>query len=364
MEYIFRLCFYSFIIAMTIIEKDICYFCIVSILIIMIIDILIERYIQSKIMVFIQAIIIIIISFYKPVFIIFLGACSYELIKRENYFGVFFIVPIIGFLKIEQIPIQLLIFFIVNIYGYIYTRYMKEQKKYKTLYDNERRTRYELEETKNRLIQSAVEVEHLAEIKERNRIAREIHDTVGHNIAGIYMQLQAAAKIRNKDTEKSYILVDKSINELSKSLSLLRETVHNIKPMQSIGINYIIKIIEEFNYCKVNFKYIGDFNNISSSIMQIISTNIKEALTNASMYSMADIIDINLEVNEKYIRLYIKDNGIGCESINEGLGISGMKERIKNIGGNIAIDSKNGFLIVCIIPMENLEVNIFENYNS
>ncbi|WP_102400414.1 sensor histidine kinase [Haloimpatiens massiliensis] len=364
MKYIFKLSFYSFIIITSIIKMNVSYFFITSILIVTIMDILIDRYLKSKMFIFLEAIIIIIISFYIKDFIIFLAPCSYELIKRENYFGLLFIVLIAIDSNPHQIPINILLFFMVNLYGYIYTKYIKEQKKHRELYDSERRIRYELEGTKNRLITSYIEIEHLAEIRERNRIAREIHDTVGHNIAGIYMQLQAAAKIKNRDREKSDKLLDKSINELSEALSLLRETVHNIKPVESIGINYINKIIQSFNYCKINFNYRGNFNNIPSNVMEIIATNIREALTNASKHSKADTININLETNEKYIRLYIKDNGIGCERIKEGLGISGMRERIKNLGGSISIDTNDGFLIVCVIPMESLGVNIFEDYNS
>ncbi|WP_125153527.1 sensor histidine kinase [Clostridium rectalis] len=364
MEKLFKLGFYAFIIAIGIIKWNISYFFIASILIAMIMDILIERYVKSKAVIYLESLIIIFISYYIKEFSVFLCICSYELIKREEYSGLFLIIPFVINLNIEEIPIYTLLFFIVIFYGYTYSKYIKEQKKYKRLYDSERRITYELEGTKNRLINSYIKIEHLTEVRERNRIAREIHDKVGHNIAGIYMQLQAASKLKNINQEKSYELLDKSIEELSKALSLLKETVYNIKSLETTGINYINKIIENFNYCKVNFNYRGDFNNIPSNIMEIIATNIKESLTNASKYSNAEKIYINLERNEKYIRLYIKDNGVGCNEIKEGLGISGMKERIKNIGGSISIDSKEGFLIVCIIPIGELEVNIFEDCNS
>lgn len=364
MEYVFKLCFYIFIMTTFVIQGSISYFYIIDILILMIMDILIQKYFNSKIIIFLEGVFIIFLSVYKPFFIVFLGICSYEFLKKESYLGIFFIVPIFVFLDLKEMPIYLLLFIITSFYGYIYNKYSKEQKKHKMLYDNERKVRYELEGARNRLIQSSMEISRLAEVKERNRIAREIHDTVGHNMAGIYMQLQAAGKLRNKNREKSEELIDKSIVELSKSLALLRDTVHNIVPSDSAGIDYIIKIVEEFKFCKVNFKHIGNFNNIDPNIMEIIGTNIKEALTNALKYSMATIINIELQSNEKYIRLYIRDNGIGCNNIKEGLGISGMKERIKNVGGNISIDYKDGFLIVCVIPIEKLGGSIFENIDS
>jgi signal transduction histidine kinase len=363
-DYVIRILLYIYIIAMCILKGDFSYFSIASMLIIMITNIIIDRYCNSKLIILIQVIIIIIISLYRPHFITFLGLCSYELLKKEDYFGMFLIIPIILIKNINDIPMELLCFAVINFYGYVNCKYLKQQERFKKLYDNERRTRYELEGAKNRLLRYSIEVEHLTQVKERNRIARDIHDTIGHSLAGIHMQLQAAIKLKNKDREKSDYLVEKSSHQVSNTLTLLRKTVHNMKPSESIGINYILKIINEFKFCKVNFRYSGDFNDVSSSIMQIMASNIKEALTNVSKHSNADIVEIELQANEKYIRLYIKDNGVGCNNFKEGMGISGIKERIKNVGGSVSIDCKDGFLIVCVIPTKKLGVNIFENTDS
>jgi signal transduction histidine kinase len=98
--------------------------------------------------------------------------------------------------------------------------------------------------------------------------------------------------------------------------------------------------------------------------METIVTNIKEALTNITKYSSATKAYISIEVNEKYIRLYIKDNGVGSKKIKEGLGLSGMRERVRNVGGSISISSEDGFLIVCIIPIDSKGGKIFETTNS
>ena len=188
---------------------------------------------------------------------------------------------------------------------------------YTETYDNERRYRYELENMKQKLLESAKNVAFLAETKERNRIAREIHDTVGHSIAGILLQLQVVKKIKKKDEVKSDELLDNSIKELSKTLDVMRETVHNLKPRENIGIDYIKVIIENFKFCKVNFNYNGDFQNLQPSVLEVISSNIKESLTNASKYSRASEVTIEIDINDKYVRTYIKDNGEGNLKIKE-----------------------------------------------
>lgn len=56
--------------------------------------------------------------------------------------------------------------------------------------------------------------------------------------------------------------------------------------------------------------------------MEMLCSNIKEALTNAAKHSRATKVEISIETNERYVRLYIRDNGVGCASVKEGLGLS------------------------------------------
>lgn len=221
--------------------------------------------------------------------------------------------------------------------------------------DEERKLRYELEQVKDKLLNSSKDVAYLAEVRERNRIAREIHDNIGHSIAGILIQLQVARKLCDDDINKSREMLDKSIAGLSDSLTVLRNTVHNIKPKEDIGVPYIKNIIENFSFCPVDFKFTGDFSTLSPRHTEIIGANIKEALTNASKYSGASKIVISLSLNERYVRLFIKDNGKGCSRIKEGLGLSGMRDRVENMGGSISISSEDGFLIVCLLPFKYKE---------
>ena len=221
---------------------------------------------------------------------------------------------------------------------------------YNNTYDKERRYIYELERSKQELINNSNEIMYLTEVKERNRIARSLHDNLGHKIAGVLIQLRACRVLAIKDKEKALDLLDGSIEAMAESLDLIRETVHNIKPKENVGIEYIKELVEGFKYCEVEFMQEGDFNNLNSYEMQIILSTLKEALTNISKHSKASKVVIKIESNSNFIRLYIKDNGIGCGLINEGLGISGMKERALNIGGKLSISSEEGFIIVLVIP--------------
>lgn len=237
--------------------------------------------------------------------------------------------------------------------AYVVGKGREEQIRFNDTLDNERRLRYELERAKAALLHSSKEIAGIAEVKERNRIARDIHDSIGHSIAGILMQLQAAYKLHGTDATRSLDIVRKSIDGLAESVDVLRQTVHNIKPSTHLGAAYIRNIADNYGYCPVELKLTGDFNSVPADHLELISTNMKEALTNTARYSQATKVDIAIDANERYTRLYIKDNGVGCPKIKEGLGLSGMKERVLNLGGTISVTSNDGFLIVCVIPRQD-----------
>lgn len=366
MKYIFKSLFLLYIIITLALSGSASYVEIGIILALTALNIFKDKYYNSFIISVIEFFIITFACMNNTNFILLYGIIAWDVLYHKAYPG---IIPVIGagfyFLNLREVPQFLLTAGTCGIFGFLAREIEEKEKTFIESYDKERHYRYELEKAKAKLINSSNEAAHVAEVKERNRIAREIHDNVGHSIAGILLQLQASQKLFERDKDKSRELLNKSIAELSNSLTLLRDTVHNIRPSESLGIEYIKRIIENFNFCPIDFKYTGDFNTLSAGQLEMLRTNMKEALTNASKYSRATKVDISIDINDKFIRLYIRDNGIGCTNIKEGLGISGMKERIKNIGGSISISSDNGFIIVCIIPRDVKEGGgIFEGIDS
>lgn len=111
------------------------------------------------------------------------------------------------------------------------------------------------------------------------------------------------------------------------------------------------KIIEDFEYCKVTFEHHGDFQTVSALNVNILEATVKEALTNTAKYAEAKHVQIRIDIGKRHLRLFYKDDGKGCESIHESLGILGMRERVRNVGGTVSIDGKEGFLIVCHLPI-------------
>jgi len=287
-------------------------------------------------------------------FVVLFGLPIYDFIIKRYYPGV--IVSCLGVIFFSYSEYDavapLALIGLCGILAYTQQLSYKEQQQLMNSLDNERRLRYELEQTKLKLMRSSKEIASITEVKERNRIARDIHDSVGHSIAGILIQLQAAHKLHIKDQSRSMEMVSKSIVGLAASIELLRDTVHNIKPRENLGSEYVRNIVDNFSFCPVQLKLNGDFNSIPINHLEVIIANIKESLTNASRYSAATGMEITIDINEQYSRLYVKDNGVGCTVVKEGLGLSGMKERVRNLGGTVSIIADNGFLIVCLIPRQ------------
>ncbi|MBC8061633.1 MAG: sensor histidine kinase [Clostridiaceae bacterium] len=311
-----------------------------------------EKYIDNIYSSIIFLMVILILSQFYPDFIVLTGIVLFDsaYFKKRTLGIVVFI--IIGVIYSTNYP--LLFHLIYSLFlGYVLGEKDFNSKNNFELLDKERKLRYNLEQTQNQLIKSKVEIEELTKIRERNRIAHELHDNMGHSIAGVIFQLEAALRIINKDKEKAEGILKLCSKKLSEALELTRDTVYNMKVDKKLGVDSIKKIISDFKFCPVVFEHTGDFSNVSFFIIQIMESNIMEFLTNASKYSQATEIEIRIDINAKNLRLFYKDNGIGCENIKANVGITGIRDRVRAAGGTISVDGKVGFLIVCNLPVNN-----------
>lgn len=200
------------------------------------------------------------------------------------------------------------------------------------------------------------QLKHLSQLEERNKIAQEIHDRVGHTISGSLMLLEATKLIMTKDKEKAELMVQNAIDKLREGMESIRATLRNIKPAtEQIGINRLKLLLDEFaldNQIKTSMVYKGNLGTISYLYWKIMNENIGEALTNALKYSRATSISLNIEVLNKFVKLEIKDNGVGTLKVVKGLGIKGIEERTGIVGGKVIIDGSNGFSIITLLPQE------------
>ena len=318
-------------------------------------QLLYERYLFHRGLLLLQLLLLIFGVSVAPYMVLLFPIWVYDMVQQKLYWGMFLPLAVsINLGDLESFWMLLLLVSITAFASYGISTLLEKEQGLQQTFDEERKLRYQLEKQKKDLVDSNRKVQTLTEAAERNRIAGEIHDNVGHEIAGVLMQLEVGEKLMDRDPERSKASIIQAREKLANTLVLLRNTVHNLKPKEKSGLQYLKEIIEDFEYGNIHFQHFGDFNRLSSTHYDVLGSNIKEALTNTQKYSRAKNVFIKIEVREKLVRLYIKDDGIGCAkpSMNFGMGLKGMKERAENLGGNLSVDGKEGFLVVTILPID------------
>jgi signal transduction histidine kinase len=200
------------------------------------------------------------------------------------------------------------------------------------------------------------QLNYLSQLEERHSIAQEIHDRVGHAIAGSLIQLEAAGLLVELDQSKTRDIIQNVIIVLREGMENIRATLRNIKPAtEQLGINRVKLLLDEFtvnNHLKTSLVYLGNLERIAPIQWKVISDNLGESLTNTLKYSSASAISLKIEVLNKFVKAEVSDNGQGAYIVKKGLGISGMEERSGRIGGKIVIDGSKGFSVITLLPME------------
>ncbi|TGB00152.1 sensor histidine kinase [Sporolactobacillus shoreae] len=329
-------------------------------------DVLKTKYIKTRIMAHAEWLLIVILCFIHTAFFAAGGFLLPDILKEKRYkipYIAILVAPTLFFLSLRQIFLYLLYLSVCFYLTVLMNRLEEMEGHFKKVTDEERRSIYELEKSKQLLQLQKEEGIHLAEFKERNRIARELHDTVGHRIAGLYIQLQAAYKIRMKNAEKFEALVEKTITELSSTLSLIHDTAHDLVPKRKTGLDTVRDMVDSFNYCETSFAFPENVEGITASHWRVLEANVREALTNVFKHSEATKVTIELTANQHFIRMFIHDNGRGAPVPNHHLGLSGMSERVNEMGGSLTIDGRSGFTIVCLLPRTKKEGGLFAASN-
>ncbi len=314
-----------------------------------------EKYLAHKGLLALQLLLLLYGVSIAPYMVLLFPLWVYDMVQLKQPWGL--LIPMALGIYLEDLEgfwILLLLISTTAFASYGISTLLEKEQGLQGSFDEERRLRYQLEKQKRDLIRSNKQVQALTEAAERNRIAGEIHDNVGHEIAGVLMQLEVGEKLLEKDPALSKKSIIQAREKLANTLILLRNTVHNLRPKEKSGLQYLKEIIRDFEYGSIHFEHFGDFNRVSSLQYEVLGSNLKEALTNIQKYSRAENIIIKIEVMEKLVRMYIKDDGIGCKtlSFNRGMGLKGMKERVENLGGHLSVDGKDGFLVVTILPIE------------
>lgn len=204
--------------------------------------------------------------------------------------------------------------------------------------------------------------EKIAEDKERKRLAREIHDTLGHALTGIAAGVDACIAmidINPEATKKQLMVISKVVRQ---GIVDVRNSLNKLRPgaLEQYGFKGAIEnMIEEFTSVSdltISLDYRLDKVDFENTKEDILFRVIQESVTNAVRHGDATHIDISLYIEDNSLYLKIQDNGQGCEEIHYGFGLKQMKERLGMIDGKVAYDGHHGFLTIVTIPLQEGEL--------
>ena len=213
-----------------------------------------------------------------------------------------------------------------------------------------------IEEQNQTLVQYAKQIEALTLVEERNRMARDLHDTLGHSFISYIVGLDAVLYLMESNPSEAKKKIEQLRDYASVNLDQIRETIHEIGSETDISLtSNFSAIIDEFSVytnTKVSFEIVGEEYILQHSIRMTLLRCLQEGITNAKRHGNATEIAIILSFFEQSVELTIKDNGVGSEHVKYGFGLTSMKERLEALNGELQISSiKNqGTKIICQIP--------------
>lgn len=316
---------------------------------------------SRRILIICSALIIIISSKYlSDIFILLLPINIYQLFyEYERQVNVNWSITVILIssliVNIKLLPVYLLLSAFSYIIYRVSFRTYGRVKALNAEVDKLRNQNQVLNRNLGRDVEFKTQLQYLSQMEERNKIAQEIHDNIGHTLSGSLMQLEAAKLLIENDKDRATQIIQNTIDVLRNGMESIRATLRNIKPpAQQMGVNRIKLLLNEFsagNDITNTLVFKGEIDTIAYSQWKIIYENTSEALTNISKYSKATTVTVNIEVLNKLIKYEIKDNGIGAVNIKKGLGLRGIEERCEEFGGKVIIDGSNGFSIIVLLPL-------------
>ncbi len=208
----------------------------------------------------------------------------------------------------------------------------------------------ELLDAHKELKQYIDELNRLSVVEERNRIARDLHDTLGHNMTALIMQLQMAGYFLKEDIPKTEKMLEDAIKNAKDSMAGIREVVETLREeeIDPDDAGPFKRLIDEFG-SRTGAEIILDIEGEKTARDQgadaAVYHIVQEAMTNAIRHGKASKIYVSLGYSQDSVTFQVKDNGKGEGHIEEGYGLKGIRERVKAFSGKVEMGADEGFYI-------------------
>ncbi|MGX7108822.1 sensor histidine kinase [Facklamia miroungae] len=225
---------------------------------------------------------------------------------------------------------------------------IQEYYRLKDAYYQQERERQEQIESTKYLMNHIQTMKDLYILNERNRISRDIHDSIGHVLSTIIIQLGAIGSL-TKTTQPQVSQMTQELRDFSaKGLQDIRQIVHEMKPVEFQRAEFMVRIKEllnEFEHLsgiRVLINHNEPMWQLNSAQEAVLYRAIQEFISNSAKYGEASEIRINIHYTDDALILNMADDGKGTDHITPHLGLMGLEERVHQIGGKVSFHSSSG----------------------
>ena len=215
------------------------------------------------------------------------------------------------------------------------------------------RANSQLREANVRLQNQASMVEKMAQTRERNRLAREIHDTLGHSLTSIIAGIDACLTLEEYEPgrakEQLQLISDvarRGMTEVRRSVNALRPDVLEQADIED-ALRRMIRETGLTSSAKIHFENGASPLELDEDEEEVVYRIVQEGITNAIRHGRASEVWVSLTRDYNILR----DSGTGCENVKKGFGLRHMAERIRMINGTLEYDGSDGFVITAKIPI-------------
>jgi signal transduction histidine kinase len=290
----------------------------------------------------------------SPIFAFFLPLVCYDLF-RSRWRWALFLATIPLSIAYTQFPLDQCIFIALFMtLAYLLRRHTEvlthTKAEYLALRDSAKEFSMQLESKNKELLDKQDYEIHLATLNERNRIARDIHDNVGHILSNALLQTGALMATCTDDAIKPRLQTLR--DTLSSGMDSIRCSVHNLHDESIDLFAEAQSLAEGFNFCEISLDY-----DVDSSPPQLVKyallAVVKETLSNVIRHSNATRVNVTLREHPAFYQLVVRDNGTKTSPSGEGgIGLKNITQRVTSLGGQVNISAESGFTVFVSIPKE------------
>jgi signal transduction histidine kinase len=230
------------------------------------------------------------------------------------------------------------------------TSFSKLRSHYLSLLDTSREMAATINEQNKLLMEKQVDEIRLARLNERNRIAREIHDHVGHRLSSAFLQI--GAMLTMSPGQPSLIALKET---LSLAMGNIRSSVHNLYESSLDLDEQIEQLAASLTCCRVEVN-IRRQTDPEIKVKYAFVAAVKEAFANIARHSDASLVRLTLTEHPAFYQLVISDNGRAATADHtKGIGLKSIAERVEALSGHFLVKTQSGFEIFITIPKETTE---------